>query len=115
MRKRVKQRLCSQNGETIAEVLIALLISALALTMLAQMIGSSTGIILRSEKSMEEYYTAVNPLSERDKATKTGKVSFSCENMKPFETLTVNYNVSEKMRGNSEVITFYYDKSGGTP
>ena len=117
MKRRIKQRLRSQNGETIGEVLIALLVSAIALTMLAQMIGSATGMITRSEKNMEEYYEAVNPLSDRDSAKEDGTVSFSCENMKPFEELTVKCIVPEKEMGDSELITFYFvkDKSGDTP
>ena len=46
----------SQAGETIAEVLIALLISTLALTMLAAMISSSSSMIQKSSHILEEYY-----------------------------------------------------------
>ena len=115
MRKRIKRRLRSQDGETIAEVLIALLVSAIALMMLAQMVGASTDLILRGEKSMDEYYKAVNPLADKARADKTGTVSFSCENMKPFEQTQVMYALSEKNMGDSEVISFYYDKNGAMP
>ena len=115
MRKRIKRRLRSQNGETIAEVLIALLISAIALMMLAQMVGNSTGLIVRSEETMDEYYEAVNPLADRNAADKTGMVTFSCVNMKPFESLSVKYTVCEKKMGDKELVAFYYDKSGVMP
>ena len=83
--------------------------------MLAQMVGSSTGLIILSEKNMDEYYKAVNPLAVRARADKTGTVSFSCENMKPFEQTQVMYAVSEKNMGDSEVISFYYDNNGAMP
>lgn len=56
MKRYLKKRLRSQKGETIAEVLIAMLISALALTMLAVMISSTLSMVSRSKDKMDEYY-----------------------------------------------------------
>ena len=63
MRKKLK----SQRGESIGEVLAALLISALGLVLLAAMITSATRMIDRSKTALESYTNQENLL-----ATKTG-------------------------------------------
>lgn len=49
-------KLRRRAGESIAETLIALLISALALTMLAGAISTVGGIVNTSNQKMKEYY-----------------------------------------------------------
>ena len=56
MRKRIQSKIKSRTGESIGETLIALLISALALIMLAGAISSAANIITRNKTAMEEYY-----------------------------------------------------------
>lgn len=56
--KKILKKLKSYVGETIAEVLIALLISALGMLMLATMITSSSNSIMKSRKTLEAYYSA---------------------------------------------------------
>lgn len=63
MNGRLKAKLRGQSGETIAETLIALLISALALTMLAGAIGAAARVVTRSENKMQAYYQANNALA----------------------------------------------------
>lgn len=46
----------SQSGETIGETLVALLIAALALTMLAGAITASGNMIAKGRKKLKEYY-----------------------------------------------------------
>ncbi len=67
MEHKALKKLKSQGGETIAELLVALLIAALALTMLASMISSSSKVILRSMDSMEKYVAAENQISAHEK------------------------------------------------
>ncbi|MBR6220466.1 MAG: hypothetical protein IKQ80_07880 [Clostridia bacterium] len=55
--KKLMSKLRSAAGETIGETLVALLISALALTMLAGAIGAANNIVTRSNKAMNDYYT----------------------------------------------------------
>jgi hypothetical protein len=55
--KKALAKLKNKSGETIAEVLVALLVSSLGLVMLASMINASTNIIAKSRSLMEEYYT----------------------------------------------------------
>lgn len=55
---KIFKRLKSKSGETIGEVLVALLISSLALLMLAGAITSSTNLVEKSRKNQEKYYAA---------------------------------------------------------
>lgn len=68
------QKLCGSAGETIAETLIALLISALALVMLAGAIAATANMITTSDRKMGQYYendsklaTHTTPTGETDK------------------------------------------------
>lgn len=56
MRENIIKRLHSRTGETIAEVLISLLIAVVALMMLAMMISSTVSMVTTSKNKMEEYY-----------------------------------------------------------
>lgn len=58
MKHSFMKKLRSKAGETIAETLIALLISALALMMLAGAIAAANRIITRSDEVMHNYYEA---------------------------------------------------------
>jgi len=66
MKKKLINKLKSQGGETLAEVLIALLISALALTMLAGIISASGKIVLGSMDKMKTYLSAENQIVSYD-------------------------------------------------
>ncbi len=61
--KRVWKKLRSGRGESIAEVLVALLISAVALVLLASMISVSSSLVKKSRTAMEEYDEAGNRLN----------------------------------------------------
>lgn len=54
--KPVNNKLRSRAGESISETLVALLISALALVMLAGAIGASSRIVTRSRTQLKKYY-----------------------------------------------------------
>ena len=77
--RRALERLRSQVGESIAEVLVALLISAVGVAMLVGMIGVSTRIIDKSTEKMREEYnkTAVTPADSTGTATLSGDGSVS--------------------------------------
>lgn len=57
-KKSMFRKLKSQKGETISETLVALLISALALTMLAGAITASANLVEKSRTKMGSYYAA---------------------------------------------------------
>jgi len=65
--KKMAARLQSNAGESLAEVLISLLIAALAMTMLAATISTASKIITSSKEKMGEYYTANDALAEQTK------------------------------------------------
>ena len=58
MRQWMKRKLHSKAGESIGETLVALLISALALVILAGVIGAATRIITRSNAAVKSHYDA---------------------------------------------------------
>ncbi len=63
LRASLSKKLKGNAGESIAEVLIALLIAALALTMLASVITTAARTITKSKEQMDAYYTANEWLS----------------------------------------------------
>jgi len=58
LKSSLSKKLKGNAGESLAEVLIALLIAALALTMLASVITTAARTITRSKQQMEAYYAA---------------------------------------------------------
>ena len=62
MKKRIAAKLKSAAGESLAEVLIALLIAAMAMAMLATAISSTARIVTRSKSTMANYYNENNKL-----------------------------------------------------
>lgn len=58
MKQWIKHKLHSKAGESIGETLIAVLISALALLILAGAIGAATRIMTRSNTAVKEHYDA---------------------------------------------------------
>ncbi len=61
-KKKMKKKLHNRRGDSIAEVLVALLISSLALVMLASMITSSARMITASKAKLNEYYRETEAL-----------------------------------------------------
>ena len=57
MMKSIKTKLRNNSGESIGETLVALLISALALLMLAGAISSASKIVTQNKTSMNTYYS----------------------------------------------------------
>ena len=65
MIKNLKKKLGSQNGESLAETLIALLIASLALVMLAGAMTTASSILTRSKDKLEGengYYSQTETL-----------------------------------------------------
>ena len=56
--KNEKKKICRQDGESISETLISLLVAALALVMLAGAVASSSNVITKSKDKMNSYYSA---------------------------------------------------------
>lgn len=88
MKNRVLKKLYSQSGESIGETLIALLISALALVMLAGAVSAGMRIVTNSKAKMDEYYTVNNAIVAR--ATTAPTVKGTAAPGFSRNTLTVN-------------------------
>lgn len=63
MKNKLKKRIRSRAGESIAEVLIAVIISALALSLLAGMIYGAKRLVETSKADTQNYVQAENLLS----------------------------------------------------
>lgn len=100
---KVIQKLKSDSGETIAELLIALLISSLALIMLAGMINASANMVSTSRKTLEDYYG-----STPENSTGTATIKFTGE---IFDS-PVSIQIYKEKIGSQEVS--YYTPAGGT-
>ena len=64
MKRLLIKKLNSQSGESIAETLFAVLVAAIALTMLAGMITATANMVKTSEDKMDKYYTESRKLEE---------------------------------------------------
>ena len=113
---KVNGKLGSQQGESIAEVLIALLISALGMLLLSSMIATSANLITRSKDTIGTYVELQNVLVEQpvsippeyaDKISlKGGTVTFSVySQLKDNGASSFNVFFYKFNEGNSPVIS----------
>ena len=65
-RTRMIRKLKSTRGESIVEVLVAMLITALSVATLALMINTSVKVTKQSEDIMQGYYAANDALNRQD-------------------------------------------------
>ena len=93
--KKIRSKLQSKRGESLSEVLIALLISALALTILASMISASSNIVMTSRRALENYYSAAPQAVSGTAAVTCGDDSFSFD-----------VSVYQNRLGNKEVFSY---------
>ena len=116
LRERAAARLKSNAGETLAEVLISMLIAALALTMLASVISSTARVINRSKEKMNEYYAASDALAKRSGG---GLTSVSNGDLGITIYITTPSEDKEKIGLKAGVTYVYsglqYELSGGKP
>ena len=56
MWQRIRRKLKSRAGESIAETLVALLIAVLALVMLAEAMSASSGVVIKGRNKLNAYY-----------------------------------------------------------
>ena len=77
--RKAQRKIRQQSGETIAETLVALLISSIALMMLASMISATVNLVTKSETKMGEYYTENAKLENSETSDKTLTISITSE------------------------------------
>ena len=99
MKTRLMKRLRSESGESIAEVLVALLIAAVALMMLAAMISSTVSIVNKSKTKMDEYYqnNAILELQTSPTATSILTIESSTVQETPTVELYENGTFNKKV------------------
>lgn len=108
MKKMIK-RIKNSAGETIAETLVALLISSLALVILAGAITTSSGIILSSSEKIKDYFSESNEnLVEMKKGTTDGEVRIDdSKNNLIFFDVHVKYATSDKLKYNGKSVVSF--------
>lgn len=98
--KKASARIKNTRGESIAEVLAALLVSSLAIVTLAVMISSSSSLVNKSRDGMKAYVSGENAVVGQSGASKSG-------------TVTVRGSGSELIRltddGEAEIKVEYYE------
>ena len=92
-------KLLDQAGESIAETLVALLVSVLALTMLAGAITTSSNIVKKSKDKLGAYYTQNESLVEMSSESGSATITIS-------ET-TTGAGVSDKLSDQKKDVTYY--------
>lgn len=110
-----KRKLHSTAGETIAETLIGVLISALALVMLAGAISATAKMITSSDQKMEQYYkndAALAKMTGSNEMTVTITATDVDENRTVNENRTVTY--AENSAFTSKPVVAYKTKSLGS-
>lgn len=109
MKKKLRKKLKNNKGETITEVLVALLISVLSLTLLAGMISASVSMTDKSRKNITDYYTAENTLElNQDKVEETADVSFidSADEDVKLSSGSIKVNVYSNGDGKNEILSY---------
>jgi Tfp pilus assembly protein PilV len=105
LRKGIRRKLKGTAGESLAEVLISLLIAALALTMLASVISTSARLITRSKETMKSYYDGNDAVSKQQIATSTPMYTFTI--MKNGST-TISYNLIDSNADTPNNSVYYF-------
>lgn len=88
--KNIRNKLSSQKGETLSEVMVAALIGGMALLLLVTMIMSATRMVERSSKKMTVFYDQVSAL---ESGTADGNSKLESKD----DTVQIEYGVSGKV------------------
>ena len=79
LREKLIRRLRSNSGESFAETLVSLLISVLALTMLAGAISTASGLITKSRTKIDSYQDNIEAVIAAESVEITGTVTIEKE------------------------------------
>ena len=110
------RKLRSRSGESLTETLVALLISCLALLMLAGAVSAATRVVLRSRDRMTEYYAADGALAVRAGARGTLSVSLSdtSDSALDLEDIPADYYENDAF-ARHPVIAYAASETGDAP
>ncbi len=98
---RAARKLKNRSGETIAEVLVGVLIAAIAMTLLAGMVTAASSMIDSGKKRMTEYYNANSGFAEKDPS---GATDSTAEVRKSDNT---DYSIA----GEDSILISYYENT----
>lgn len=73
----LRAKLCSRRGESITEVLVAIVVSGLAILMLATVIATAASTNSSSRTVMEDYYAANNQLVEASESNGAAAITLT--------------------------------------
>ena len=107
----IVKKLRSRAGESIAEVMVALLISALGMSLLVGMIGASVRVIENSTRTMHLQYEKANAeitTTERNLPLKLKKKDERVKVGESFEIMVAEY----KVKGQEHTVVFYGPYNG---
>lgn len=110
MLEKLRKKLNSRSGETITETLVALLISALALVMLAAAISSAASVITRSREKLDAYYLENEKVINRV-ANGTNDITITLKEMNDNitqQTIAAKFYKNEEFTRN---LVISYDKA----
>lgn len=130
LNSKLAAKLKNSRGESMAEVLIALLIAALALTMLASVISTSSRIITQTKEKMKLYYEENDKLSVQGASSNTMELTITVSSS-TYTTVSEGeevhlqtqhpsadksaYNTHLNYGASEETVLYYVnDKLGGT-
>lgn len=108
--KQIRNKTRSRSGETLAEVLVALLVATLALMILAGMISSTTSIVKASESKMDDYYAGNARLENISGTSTTVTITIADSAIPPVVTHSFNVNLNydeNQVFGASRTVTAY--------
>ena len=113
--RKIVDKIKNNSGETIGETLVALLISSLALMMLAGAIATSSGIITRSSEKIDSYYEANENLVTMTSAEGPVELTIKESGTTGFsQTIKVKYGKNEILNSSSPVVAFKMYQSTST-
>ena len=90
MIKLIKLKLNNRSGETLAETLIAVLISALALVLLLSMITASSRLIQNGEAKIQEMYDGSKKIEQAEITPSDATVKINDNALDGLEEISVN-------------------------
>lgn len=104
----MRTKLKNQNGETIGETLVALLIASLALVMLASMIQTTVNVVKKSETIMTTYYDAESKMETAPSASATISITDTEGTLSVSESIKYSANTTFA----KPVVAYSYDGTG---
>ncbi len=119
MRRNVIGRLSSEKGESLTELLTALLVASLGLTMFASALTASKHMMELGQKKMDAYYTGRNALEKEESDPQTAALSVQNTDGSTFnigtsqdDAVTGSYSVSVYQGSSGSSTIWRYKRQG---